>query len=71
MAEIINLRLARKRKARSDKTAIAEHNRQKHGVSTHIRKVAKAEKAKADIKVDAHFLDKSPAVLDKSTAVDE
>lgn len=62
MAEIINLRLARKRKARTDKNVAAEQNRKKHGVSAHIRKTAKAAKVKADTKVDAHFLVKNTTV---------
>lgn len=62
MAEIINLRLARKRKVRTDKNVIAEHNRKKHSISTHIRKAAKAEKIQADIKVDAHLLNKNTTV---------
>lgn len=62
MADIINLRLARKRKARSDKENVAQDNRQKHGISTHIRKLGKAEKDKANAKIDAHILVQKPTV---------
>lgn len=61
MAEIINLRLARKRKARSDKKVTAENNRKKHGISSHIRNSIKAQKIKNDQIIDGHFLDKNDA----------
>lgn len=61
MAEIINLRLARKRKSYSEKEALAETNRKKHGISSHIRKAVKAEKQNSDNKIDGHFLDKKDA----------
>lgn len=66
MAEIINLRLARKRKIRADKENAADDNRQKHGVSTHVRKSAKAEKLKANSKIDAHILDKNASNSSKN-----
>ena len=51
MAELINLRRARKAKARVDKDKTAEANRAAHGVAKPVRKLAeaKAEKAERDL----------------------
>ena len=58
MAEIVNLRRARKDKARAEKAAEADANRVKHGVAKNLRdgakKVADLERARAA----AHRLDK-------------
>lgn len=43
MPEIINLRMARKRKAREEKSKKADANRILHGLSTGIRKQAARE----------------------------
>jgi hypothetical protein len=58
VAEIINLRRARKAKARDAKAAAADANRVKHGVAKSVHKLAtaRAEKDKRD--VDARKLDK-------------
>jgi Domain of unknown function (DUF4169) len=56
MAEIVNLRRARKAKARSEKDAAAEANRTKHGVAKNLRVLAKARGEKAKRDVDAHRL---------------
>ena len=57
MAEIINLRRARKGKARDAKAAEAEANRVKHGVAKNVRDLAKARAEKDARAADAHKLD--------------
>ncbi|MEQ9636358.1 MAG: DUF4169 family protein [Devosia marina] len=57
MAEIINLRSARKAKARTEKEAAAEANRLKFG-RTKAEKLKNAgEKARADKHIDGHKLE--------------
>ena len=58
MAEIVNLRQARKDKARAEKEALAEANRQKFGRSKAEKALADAERDKAGRVLDAHRLDK-------------
>jgi len=58
MAEIVNLRRARKGKARDAKAAEADANRAKHGVAKPVRELAKARSAKEKRAVDAHKLDR-------------
>ena len=57
MAEIVNLRRARKAKGRTEKDREAEANRVKHGVTKPVRGLAKARVEKAASAVDAHKLD--------------
>ena len=57
MAEIVNLRRARKAKARVEKEREADANRAKHGVAKPIRDLAKARDAKARRDIDAKKLD--------------
>lgn len=57
MAEIVNLRLARKQKARADKDARAEQNRVTFGRSKAEKQKTAAEKARADRHVDGHKRD--------------
>ena len=57
MAEIVNLRLARKRKAHADKEAKAAENRISFGRPKGERSLRKAEKDLADRRLDAHRLD--------------
>jgi hypothetical protein len=57
MAEIVNLRRARKAKARGDKAAQADANRIKHGVAKPVRDLAKARNEKQSRDTDAHKLD--------------
>lgn len=57
MAEIVNLRLARKQKARADKDARAEQNRLSFGRSKAEKQKTAAEKALAERHVDAHKRD--------------
>ena len=57
MAEIINLRAARKAKARTDKEAAAEANRQKFGRTKGEKLKDAAEKSKLETHLDAHKRD--------------
>lgn len=54
MADIINLRTARKARARSDKDAAAEANRLKFGRSKAEKQKSAAEKALQDKQIDGH-----------------
>lgn len=54
MAEMINLRLARKAKARADKTAQAANNRAAFGESKAARMARKAEAERAARHIDGH-----------------
>lgn len=63
MAEIINLRRARKQKARTEAEKTAEQNRISFGLSKAERSLAEAERAKSARHVDGHRLggdDKDP-----------
>jgi hypothetical protein len=57
MAEIVNLRRARKTKARHAKEIVAEASRAEHGVSKSAHNLAKARIKKATRDVDAHRLE--------------
>jgi uncharacterized protein DUF4169 len=57
MADIVNLRRARKAKARGAKAAEADANRVKHGVAKPVRELAKARAEKQAHDTDAHKLD--------------
>jgi hypothetical protein len=57
MTEIVNLRRARKAKARDAKAAEADANRTRHGVAKPVRALAKARADKAAKDVDSHKLD--------------
>lgn len=52
MAEIINLRMARKAKARGEAETQAQANRALHGQSKGQRAIAKAEKARTERLLD-------------------
>ena len=54
MAEIVNLRQARKAKARDEKAKTADANRTLHGTPKHLRNLAKARGEKAKRDLDAH-----------------
>jgi Domain of unknown function (DUF4169) len=56
MADIVNLKRARKAKVRSEKESAAAANRTKHGVAKPIRDLAKAREEKAKHDIDAHKL---------------
>lgn len=57
MAEIVNLRQARKAKARDEKAKVADANRALHGTPKHLRNLAKARAKKAARDLDAHKKD--------------
>tara|TARA_R110002124_G_scaffold63350_20_gene173187 strand:+ start:2048 stop:2224 length:177 start_codon:yes stop_codon:yes gene_type:complete len=57
MAEIINLRNARKQKARAEKATQAEQNRIKFGRTKAEKKLTAAEQALADKRIDGHKRD--------------
>ena len=54
MAEIVNLRRARKAKGRADKEQTAEASRIVHGTPRALRDLAKARAEKAARDLDAH-----------------
>jgi hypothetical protein len=56
MAEIVNLRRARKAKARSEKDKTAQANRVAHGTPKAARNLAEARKDKADQALSGHKL---------------
>lgn len=58
MSEIVNLRQARKAKARREKETQAEANRIKHGVAKSVRGLAKAREEKENCAIAAHKLDR-------------
>ena len=58
MAEIINLRRARKARAKADKDKAAEANRLLHGTPKTVRNLAEARKNKADQALSSHRLEK-------------
>ena len=57
MAELINLRRARKAKERAAKEKTAEANRLLHGTPTHLRKLTEAQKSKAEQRLSGHRLE--------------
>lgn len=57
MSDIVNLRQARKQKARHEKEVVAEANRVKHGVSKSSHQKAKAVARISDRKLSGHRLD--------------
>jgi hypothetical protein len=58
MAEIVNLRRARKVKARGEKEQVAEVNRVKHGVAKSERDLAKARAEKDKCSIGAHRIER-------------
>lgn len=52
MNGVVNLRQFRKRKSRDEEAAKAEENRKIHGMSSKLKKQAKAANAKASKKLD-------------------
>jgi hypothetical protein len=58
MAEIVNLRRARKAKARGEREKTAEANRVHHGTPKRVRDAAKADTDKAVQTLDSHRLNR-------------
>lgn len=59
MSSVINLRLARKRKERAEKEAVAAENRTLHGRSKADRQLHLAKKKKAEAFIEAHRLEQT------------
>jgi hypothetical protein len=59
MAEIVNLRRARKAKDRAEKQKAADANRVLHGTPKTLRKLSEAEKNKAEQRLAGHRLEKN------------
>lgn len=57
-ADLINLRRARKAKAKAEKEKTAGVNRVLHGTPRQLRNLARAEKDKADKALSGHSLEK-------------
>jgi hypothetical protein len=57
MAEIVNLRRARKAKARDGKEKTAQANRTLHGTPKAVRNLAETRKDKADQALSGHKLE--------------
>ncbi|MGC4023849.1 MAG: DUF4169 family protein [Mesorhizobium sp.] len=57
MAEIVNLRMVRKRKQRADAQSVAEANRLLHGRSKTEKRVSDAEREAAIRHLDGHRRD--------------
>ncbi|MBM3528826.1 MAG: DUF4169 family protein [Alphaproteobacteria bacterium] len=57
MAEIVNLRLARKRAERGKADAQAAENRAVHGVPKRTRERSEAERASTERKLDQHRIE--------------
>lgn len=60
MADIVNLRRFRKKRARADHEAIAEENRARHGRSKGARELIRSEADKAGRHLDGHRLSDAP-----------
>jgi hypothetical protein len=57
MAEIVNLRRARKAKGKAEKTKAADANRTLHGIAKPVRKLAEARAEKARQALAYHKLE--------------
>ncbi len=57
MAEIVNLRRARKAKGKAEKTKAADANRTLHGIAKPVRKLAEARAEKARQTLAGHKLE--------------
>ncbi|QQS13479.1 MAG: DUF4169 family protein [Rhodospirillales bacterium] len=60
MAEIVNLRAARKRRARDAKSREADANRASFGVSTTAKAATRLENARAERTLRGHRIDGTP-----------
>lgn len=57
MAEVVNLRMARKRRERDERERTAAENRVRHGTSKAERHVTRAESERAASALDGHRRD--------------
>lgn len=60
MAEIVNLRMARKRKTRQDRQRAAEENRIRHGRTGNERRAAAVERDRSAAAHEAHRREQPP-----------
>ena len=60
MADIVNLRMARKRKGREDRERLADQNRLLHGRSKAEKSSTKAETERAAAILDGHLRELPP-----------
>lgn len=58
MAEIVNLRMARKRKERGERERLAAENRVRHGMSKAERLAAKKQAQRSTTVLDGHVRDR-------------
>ncbi|THD42350.1 MAG: DUF4169 family protein [Bradyrhizobium sp.] len=61
MAEIVNLRRARKRRVREREEASAAANRLAHGISKTARRDAEAERERAERSIEGHRREQDPS----------
>lgn len=61
MGEIVNLRRARKKRARDDAEAEAAKNRAAHGRTKAERRMAATKRGKDEAALDGHRLEERPA----------
>jgi len=66
MAEIVNLRNARKRRNRSSKDQRAEHNRAVYSIPAKLRKGAKKKSQLEISRLDAHRIDRGETQSEES-----
>lgn len=57
MGDVVNLRLARKRRRRAEQQAAADENRVIHGRTKAEKRIARDEQRRADQALDGHRLD--------------
>jgi hypothetical protein len=57
MGDVVNLRMARKRAARSKEETAAAENRMAHGVSRREKDMTEAQRQAADSKLDGHRIE--------------
>ncbi|PHR59196.1 MAG: hypothetical protein COA47_09510 [Robiginitomaculum sp.] len=60
MSELINLRQARKQKARTDKQKTAATNRAKFGQTKAVRQASEKDRQNQKCHLDGHYVDKNP-----------
>ena len=60
MADLINLRNARKQKAKAEKEKTAAANRALHGTPKALRKLGEAQKDQAATRLSGHKLENGP-----------
>ena len=60
LGEVVNLRMARKRRRRDDETRRADENRIRHGMTKASKTADRAERRRAEAALDGHRLGGSP-----------